>query len=254
VNHPKARRSGVVIGVDDAGVHIGGRELPPLAAFVWTHADGTHDVTALAHIARQALGTTIDTETVWLALDVLADANLLEERIAPPAAARHHWTRRETLHAAGAALVVLGALFPRSVAGDDALSPQELDATARQALRDAEAARQRGDTATAEEKLGEAKEASRKKTTAERDAEQNSKNERSQRFDDAPSRAAPTPGSSAAAAADNQPALPAPASTPHQEDTGLDRKAPAPAVDDRQRHYQEQELKRTQERNLKRIP
>lgn len=256
MNHPKARRSGMAIQVAATGVRIGGHDLPPLAAFIWAHADGTRDVNALADTAQQTLGTTIDVETVWVALDALADANLLEQRLAPPAAARHRWTRREMLHAAGAALVVLGGLFPRPVAGagDDSPSPAEHDATARQALREAEAARQRGDATTAAEKLGEAKEASRKKTTSQRDAEQNSKDERSRRFDDAPAGAAPTPGSGSAATADDGPALPDPASTPHHEDTGLERTAPAPAVDDRQRHYQEQELKRTQERNLKRIP
>jgi hypothetical protein len=88
---PKARRSGLELVparegpllIDhDAGVQ---HELAPVVAAVWQLADGERTVAALAAAAEEQLGLTVTIEETWAALDALADAGALEERVAPPA-------------------------------------------------------------------------------------------------------------------------------------------------------------------------
>lgn len=253
MKRPRASHTDAPVRIVADGVHVAGHPLPPLAALVWLDADGSRDVGDLANAAALRLGVPVTEDAVWLALDMLADAGLLEERSAPPAAGQHAWTRREMLGAA--ALAAVAAVVPRALAADDATAPsvEELADTARRALDEAEAARARGDSAAAAERLEAAKEANRKRTSAERDAEQHAKGERRRRFDAAPDATAPRAARDVAprgAVGSGSAAGDAAASgTPQAEGS---RPPPGPAVDDRQRHYQEQELKRTQERNLKR--
>ncbi|MBW8813079.1 MAG: hypothetical protein JF588_06600 [Caulobacterales bacterium] len=58
--------------------------LDALDAFLWESADGTIGVPDLARRASESLGAAVDRETVWSALDRLADAGLLEQRATPP--------------------------------------------------------------------------------------------------------------------------------------------------------------------------
>lgn len=58
--------------------------LNPLAARVYDLADGTRTVEEIVGEARK-VDASIDTAAVWAALDALADASLLTERVAPPA-------------------------------------------------------------------------------------------------------------------------------------------------------------------------
>jgi hypothetical protein len=60
--------------------------LDSLAEVVWDLCDGSRTVETLAEQARQTLHRAVSMEDVFSALDFLADAGLLEHRIAPPAA------------------------------------------------------------------------------------------------------------------------------------------------------------------------
>jgi hypothetical protein len=65
-----------------------GREfvLDPLAELVWDLSDGSRDLEALAQAAGRAFDRVVHREEVFSALDFLADAGLIEERVAPPVA------------------------------------------------------------------------------------------------------------------------------------------------------------------------
>jgi len=65
-----------------------GREfiLDPLAKLVWDLSDGSRDLEALAQAAGRAFDRVVHKEEVFSALDFLADAGLIEERVAPPVA------------------------------------------------------------------------------------------------------------------------------------------------------------------------
>lgn len=59
--------------------------LGPLEARLWQLCDGNHDVACIARILGDELATPVSGEAVWRALDGLADAGLLTNRLAPPA-------------------------------------------------------------------------------------------------------------------------------------------------------------------------
>jgi hypothetical protein len=65
-----------------------GREvvLDPLAEFVWDLSDGSCSLEGLVQAASRAFDQVIHKEEVFSALDFLADAGLLEERVTPPVA------------------------------------------------------------------------------------------------------------------------------------------------------------------------
>lgn len=112
---PKARREGVACEQAGDGVRLTTPDgavvdLPPLTAAVWRAADGATDLDGLLAAAR-AVAPEADEETVWSALDALADAGLLSGRAAPPAAAApdRRTAIRTLAVAAGAAI----ALLPR---------------------------------------------------------------------------------------------------------------------------------------------
>jgi hypothetical protein len=87
--------------------------LDPVAASVFTHADGTRDVAALVGELRTSIDPTATAELVWTTLDRLADAGLLVERVTPPGGASA-LGRRTILHkgAVGtAAAVGAGMVF-----------------------------------------------------------------------------------------------------------------------------------------------
>ncbi len=84
------------------GQRTQGHALGPVAAAVWGAADGTRDVAALVEVAR-AVDATADARLVWQVLDGLADAGLLEARLAPAAPVVD---RRALLGSLGAAALV----------------------------------------------------------------------------------------------------------------------------------------------------
>lgn len=57
-----------------------GHRLDPVAAVVWRHCDGTRTVADLARVAERELGEPVHEAAVRLALRLLADAGLLEDR------------------------------------------------------------------------------------------------------------------------------------------------------------------------------
>ena len=59
-------------------------QLDAVAAWLWTRADGTLDVDQLLHGLRAHVDAEADRAMVFEALDRLADASLLEARVAPP--------------------------------------------------------------------------------------------------------------------------------------------------------------------------
>lgn len=76
------------------------------AAIVWRQCDGRTDVSAIAKSLPQTEATE---EVVWLALEKLGKANLLEARVESPAAvrdqSRREWMRRAAI--AGGAVMLL---------------------------------------------------------------------------------------------------------------------------------------------------
>ena len=109
--HPRAIVEGFV--VEESGTELVLRhparealQLTGVAAAVWRHADGLRSVDELA----RHVGAEVD--AVWLALDELADAELVVARVAPPAASRG-LSRREVLSLAAAGAVTAG-LAPTS--------------------------------------------------------------------------------------------------------------------------------------------
>ncbi|MFO0931672.1 MAG: hypothetical protein U1E39_03075 [Planctomycetota bacterium] len=126
--HARARTDGVSTRPDGAFLVVRTPQgvehrLTPVAAAVWAVADGTRSVDELARAAGERVGGRVDRETVFTALDGLADAGLLTARIAPPAG---EMPRRALLRSAAAGLgaIAAGAAFFASAraasAGGDA--------------------------------------------------------------------------------------------------------------------------------------
>ncbi len=89
---PKAVRNAAIVRGTDGLLRLemgdAGREfvLDPLAELVWDLSDGSRNLEALAQAASRALDRVVHREEVFSALDFLADAGLIEERVAPPVA------------------------------------------------------------------------------------------------------------------------------------------------------------------------
>jgi Coenzyme PQQ synthesis protein D (PqqD) len=80
--------------------------LNPPAAAVFRNCDGTKDVDDLARLLASELGAPVEPDCVWLALDRLGKARLLQERVRrPPEAGR--LSRRELVRRVG-----IGILLP----------------------------------------------------------------------------------------------------------------------------------------------
>jgi len=115
--YPKSFREQVVVEqVDDELLVLDTRTsiahyLHPVTAFVWQHADGTRSVNDLVRLVQVHLDADADEEVVWLALDALAEAGLLEDRLAPPAGtqrlSRRDLMRRVATVTAGVAITSL---------------------------------------------------------------------------------------------------------------------------------------------------
>lgn len=239
---PKARAIATIPRLIGDRILIDRHYVSPIAALVWTYADGSRDVAEIAGAVHRRLEQPVAESTVWSALDELADAGLLVRRVAPPAGLLARRTRREFLRST-AAVAALALLFPRTGGAEE--TPIARDSTP--PPLESEAATAAGDDATEQ-----AKEAYRKRSAAERDAEQHTKAKRAESFENAPARVAPRDRSPEGAARDAGATGPGAAATPDLGDTGRSNAGSPGEID--QRYYQEQDLKRTQERNLKRQP
>lgn len=120
--HPRAIVEGFVVEASATGLVLRHAEreavqLTGVAAAVWRHADGLRSVDELAEV----VGAEVD--AVWLALDELADAELVVSRVAPPVASRG-LSRREVLSLAAGGAVTAG-LAPGFAAAAEAKPVEE---------------------------------------------------------------------------------------------------------------------------------
>lgn len=74
------------------------------AAFVWRHCDGLTTVSQMARLLKQEVGSPVDEEVVWYALDKLSKANLLEGQVDVPV--KDGLTRRRMIRRLGAIVAV----------------------------------------------------------------------------------------------------------------------------------------------------
>lgn len=151
--NPCAIKGVEVVTDGEAGITLrhptrGEVQLRGVAAAVWRQADGARSVEELAAAVNA------DVSAVWAALDELGDAELLSERVAPPAGI-HENVRREVVFA------------------EDAAAAADPDAAAKlEAQFDAEAAR-----GEAELKVPQAEERRKQHQEATKDAEQQAASE-----------------------------------------------------------------------------
>lgn len=90
------------------------------AAFVWNHCDGQTTVDELAKLMETEWHTPVSEDAVWLALDKLSKADLLEERVVLPAEkagiSRRSAVRRLGFGAMLAVPVVMSLVSPTAAA------------------------------------------------------------------------------------------------------------------------------------------
>jgi len=92
--------------------------LNDVTACVWRHADGRTSVEGLLETVRRESGSEVDEETLWSALEALADANLLAERVERPAGMEAQ-SRRNVIRRAAQ----IGGLAAASFAVTSILAP-----------------------------------------------------------------------------------------------------------------------------------
>jgi hypothetical protein len=89
---PKAIRDQAMVRGNDGLLRLemveAGREvvLDPMAEIIWDLCDGSRSIEDLVQAAGRAFDQVVHKEEVFSALDFLADAGLIEERVAPPVA------------------------------------------------------------------------------------------------------------------------------------------------------------------------
>lgn len=120
--YPRARQDELVIQelADEVLVYDLERNkahcLGHTAAMVWKHCDGQKTIAELAQVTGGELQTPVAEDVVWLALEQLGRARLLQERVARPAAASGSGlTRRQLMGRVGAvaaAAVVTSIIAP----------------------------------------------------------------------------------------------------------------------------------------------
>ena len=88
------------------------------AALVWDRCDGKNGVTEIAQLLEEELGTSVDNDVVWLALQQLERAKLLEDSksqaVAPVRVSRRQLMRRVGLVAAVSLPMVVSIFAPTS--------------------------------------------------------------------------------------------------------------------------------------------
>jgi hypothetical protein len=108
---PKARADGLLVQelMDEVVVYDLDRHrshcLNRTAALIWRHCDGSTSVAEMARRLQQDSGVPVDEEAVWLALDRLSKAYLLQERVRHPA-----WGDRTTRRTIIRRLAAVGAV------------------------------------------------------------------------------------------------------------------------------------------------
>ena len=125
--HPRARTTDIETTRIEDELHIldvttgVAHRLHPMTACVWRHADGTRTVADLLAVVQAEQAPKADEEAIWLALDALADADLLEERIAPPAGlrriSRRDLIKRAAAVGAGLSSIMVSPLHAQSPPG-----------------------------------------------------------------------------------------------------------------------------------------
>lgn len=118
--HPIANRQGHVARQQGAELIVLGPNhtvhcLDATAGWLWQHADGERSVDALLSGLRAQVDANADRELVFEALDRLADAELLQARIAPPSGVSRRVVLRR-LMGAGALAALTAALGTSRVA------------------------------------------------------------------------------------------------------------------------------------------
>jgi hypothetical protein len=109
---PRARKDGLVVTElpDELLVYDLDRHkahcLNPTAALVFKHCDGRTSVKQIAGALSRELDVAADERLVWLSLERLEKARLLEERPEPPLAAES-FSRRELVRRVGIAVATL---------------------------------------------------------------------------------------------------------------------------------------------------
>ena len=98
------------------------------AALVWKYCDGKNSVTDIAELVALETNTSVDEAAVWLALERLGKANLLEERVLPPIGSPR-LSRRETVKRLGlgfalAVPVVMSVVAPAAAAAASGCAAQ----------------------------------------------------------------------------------------------------------------------------------
>lgn len=105
-SNPKARERDLVVEElrDETLVYDLERDrahcLNPAAALVWRHCDGRTPVARLASLLERELGLPADEAVVWMALDRLEKARLLEKPLSAPEQ-RARYSRREMMKTLG---------------------------------------------------------------------------------------------------------------------------------------------------------
>jgi hypothetical protein len=111
---PQARQDGLVVRELPGEVLVYDLErrrshcLNRAAALVWQHCDGRTPIAGLAALLQRELNVPVDEDAVWLALDRLGRARLLQQRLELPATAVRYSRRtlvRRLAVAGGLALV-----------------------------------------------------------------------------------------------------------------------------------------------------
>ncbi len=123
---PRARQAGLLVRSvgDQLAVYDQERRrlhvLNRTTALVWHHCDGRHTIADLAALAGCELGIEADEGLIWLALVRLQEADLLEERVAPPPAlasmSRSELLRKVAVVATVGLLPTIMSLFSSSPA------------------------------------------------------------------------------------------------------------------------------------------
>lgn len=80
--------------------------LNPTAAQIWKHCDGRTSVAQMTRLLEKSLGTGVDEDVVWCALNQLEKDHLLEDKVAWPVG-MERISRRELVRRVGVAAVLL---------------------------------------------------------------------------------------------------------------------------------------------------
>jgi hypothetical protein len=127
---PKARADGLVVQelMDEILVYDLERHqshcLNQTAALVWRHCDGSSSVAEMARQLHQELGAPVEEEAVWLALNRLSRAHLLQEKVHLPVSGDRA-TRRAMLRrlAAAGSVALVGSMAVPANAAKSPFSP-----------------------------------------------------------------------------------------------------------------------------------